>query len=94
MYSERATGIRQRLERTIASQNLTIWQNEASLNDFSDPRQSAQITWVLYHRRNLVSRVSLYFTGFPAGHPDLPAPRPPATSYTSGAPALPALPSL
>jgi RNA polymerase sigma factor (sigma-70 family) len=94
MYSERATGIRQRLERTIASQDLTIWQNEASMNDFSDSRQSAQITWVLYHRSNLIWRVSLYFTGFPAGHPDLPASRPPATSYTSGAPVLPALPSL
>ncbi len=94
MSSERAAGVRQRVLRTVASQDLTIWQNEVSMNDFSDPRLSAQLAWVLYLRDDLIWRVRLYFTGIPAGHADEPAPRSTVTSVTSVAPNLPVLPSL
>jgi RNA polymerase sigma factor (sigma-70 family) len=94
MSGEQEAGVRQRVLRTVASQNLTIWQNEVSMNGFSDSRQSAQLAWVLYLRHDLIWRVRLYFTGFPAVLPDGPVPRPPETSVTAQAPTLPALPSL
>jgi hypothetical protein len=87
MAGEQEAGVRQRVLRTVASQDLTVWQNEVSMNGFSDSRQSAQLAWVLYHRDDLIWRVRLYFTGFPAM-------RPPATSITARAPSLPALPNL
>jgi hypothetical protein len=62
MNSEPAAGVRKRLLRTVASQDLTIWQNEVSINDFSDPRLSGQMAWVAYLRNDLIWRAR------PAGH--------------------------
>jgi hypothetical protein len=94
MKVERASGVRQRLLRTVASRGLTIWQNEVSMHDFTDQRLSGQLAWVLYLRGDLIWRVRMYFTGLPAGHADEPAPESTGDSVIYLAPKLPALPSL
>jgi RNA polymerase sigma factor (sigma-70 family) len=94
MITERAAGLRQRLLRTVASQDLTVWQNEISMSDFSDPRLSGQLVWVMYLRGDMIWRARMYFTGFPAAQVDEPTSETTVTSLTALAPNLPALPSL
>jgi RNA polymerase sigma factor (sigma-70 family) len=93
MYSEISAGIRQRVVRTIASQNLIVWQNEVWMNDFADPRMAAQYDWVIYLRDDRVWQARLYFTGFPDTYAD-ELWKSGAASITAQAPQRPALPRL
>jgi hypothetical protein len=93
MNAEIEAGIRQRVVRTVASQNLIVWQNEVRMTDFADPQMSAQCDWVIYLRDDRVWQARLYFSGFPdtyAGEPWKPG----VVSISAQAPSRPALPRL
>jgi RNA polymerase sigma factor (sigma-70 family) len=93
MYGEIEAGIRQRVMRTIASQNLIIWQNQVWMSDFADPQLPAQYDWVIYLRDDRVWQARLYFTGFPDTYAD-ELRKSGVVSITAQAPNRPALPRL